>query len=111
MRLLNNYFLSGFLIDLLHLLSSIFLFYFSNPLSTPTVMSYDTTVVGGGTAGCTIAAIVSENPDHRVLLLEAGHEYLPSSQGPDADAVSDARRAPMRGHSIRFDHSTTGISS
>ena len=44
-------------------------------------MRVDVAVVGGGTAGCVVAARLSEDPDRHVCLIEAGPDYGARSSG------------------------------
>lgn len=50
-------------------------------ISTQLPRYADTVVIGGGTAGAAVAGLVAERGDQSVLLLEAGPDYGPFSEG------------------------------
>jgi choline dehydrogenase len=63
------------------------------------MVGYDVVVVGAGSAGCVLAARLSEDPRCRVVLLEAGPDY-PARQDLPAD-VADAS-VPTLAHDWGF---------
>ena len=56
---------------------------------------YDVVVVGGGTAGCVLAARLSENPDRQVCLVEAGPDYGPVEAGRWPPEILDPGSLPQ----------------
>jgi choline dehydrogenase len=54
-------------------------------------VAYDVSVVGGGTAGCVLAARLSEDPDRRLCLIEAGPDYGARASGSWPDDLLDPR--------------------
>ncbi len=59
---------------------------------------FDIVIAGGGTAGCVLAARLSENPARSVCLLEAGPDYGPYAGGRWPDDILDACVLAVRSH-------------
>jgi choline dehydrogenase len=62
------------------------------------VTEFDVLVLGGGAAGCVLAARLSEDPDRRVCLVEAGPDYGPYAEGRWPADILDARRLALDSH-------------
>ena len=59
---------------------------------------YDALVLGGGAAGCVLAARLSENPDRTVCLVEAGPDYGRYADGRWPADILDARQLALDSH-------------
>lgn len=61
-------------------------------------MQYDVVVVGGGTAGCIMAARLSEDPSRSVCLVEAGPDYGHYAEGRWPADILDGRWLALDSH-------------
>ena len=71
-------------------------------------MRYDVVIVGGGSAGCTLATRLSEDPNRSILLLEAGPDYTTLEQTPDELKLGHRQEASDSGSQFNWAYKGQG---
>jgi choline dehydrogenase len=71
------------------------------------VNHFDVVIVGAGSAGCALAARLSENPDRSVLLLEAGHDLADLSDAGRELSDASTMAGAAEGHVANWSFNAT----